>query len=182
MRASEAIRVSLSKVERVSKMIKSLCDLLVVAVGVVWIVLLGFAIAGGFSGEGESPFSVNLGTLVYLSVILALVAAFLIVVSRIFAAVVEGESPFRKKQVKRIRLLAYLMIAKAFIEALFSAGNALIMQIGEWDIMCIDTGFLGDQTIFFIDAGALFMAVVIICLSVVFEYGTLLQRLSDEAA
>lgn len=181
MRASEAIGVALARVEKASRAIKLLCDALIFVIAAVWVVLVGFSIAGEFKG-GSTPFTVNMGTLAYLSIVLALMAAFLWVVSRIFSDVARGKSPFCKQQVRRIRTLAYLMIVKALVEALFSAGGSLLMRAGDWSVTCIDGGLIGDQTIFLIDAGALFMAAVIICLSVVFQYGSLLQRITDESA
>lgn len=182
MRASEAIGVSLARVEKASRAIKLLCDVLIFVIAAAWVVLVGFSIAGEFEGDGRVLFSVNVGTLAYLSIILALMAAFLGVVARIFSDVARGKSPFCKQQVRRIRTLAYLMIVKALVEALFSAGGSLLMRAGDWSVTCIDGGFIGDQTTFLIDAGALFMAAVIICLSVVFQYGSLLQRITDESA
>lgn len=181
MKESEALEASLAKVKGASKVAKTICDLIVFVILIVWVGLVVFSLLGRFSGEGPNPFSVNLGTLIYFSVILALMAAFVRVVAVVFAGVVRGESPFRREQVKRMRLMAYLMIAKAAAEALFSVGNSSIMQLDNWTFMCIDSGLFSGK-MFYVDAGSLFLAAVIICLSIVFEYGTLLQRLSDDAA
>ena len=177
----EAIDKSLSNVRKAGKVAKVICDLLIVAIGIVWIALLAFSVLGKFAGSEDNPFSVNLGTLLYFSVVLCLIAVFLKVLSRIFSGVVNGESPFQKKQVERIRLLSYIMIAKALIEAAFSVGNSLIVQIAGWNFMCIDSGLMSGR-IAYVDAGALCLAAVVMCLSIVFEYGALLQRLTDDAA
>lgn len=180
MREQQAIDVSMRRVRKAGKVVKVICDVLTVAIAMIWIVMVSFSIAGGFLGSSSNPFQVNVGTFLYFSFVLALMAVFIGVLSRIFASVVQGNSPFCRKQVLRLRLLTYLMAAKAFVEALFSVGNSLIVHASGWSFMVIDSGLMGDQGLY-IDAGALCLAAVVMCLSLVFEYGTLLQRMADDA-
>ena len=180
MKEHEAIERSLSKVGRVGKFIKAACDVFAVAMLLIWAALVVLSASGGFDGDGAASFSMNVGTLLYVSVIILVTALFLRTLSSIFAGVVKGESPFNRLQVKKMRLLGYLLVAKALVEAVFSMGSSLFAQLGGWDVMVIDAGVLA-ESVLYIDGGSLFMAAVLICLSVVFEYGALLQRLSDDA-
>lgn len=71
------------------------------------------------------------------------------------------------------------MLAKALVEALFSIGNTFLAKVDGWSVMVVHAGMYANDGVF-VDAGALLMAAVVFCLAIVFEYGVLLQRLTDE--
>ncbi|MEQ3361855.1 hypothetical protein, partial [Raoultibacter massiliensis] len=82
-------------------------------------------------------------------------------------------------QVKRIRTMALLMIWLAVLELTMSAGSAILFLQSGIEIQVVGTTDLGGSVVK-INGGAIFMAAVLYCLSVFFEYGSLLQQLTDE--
>lgn len=99
-------------------------------------------------------------------------------VANMLRDVSKGETPFSLKQVKRIRWIALLILADVILSALFSPGVIGMISAGT-----LDMGYMAtSQTSNFvsINVSELFFAGVLLCLSLVFQYGMLLQKFSDE--
>lgn len=100
-------------------------------------------------------------------------------IANIFRDIGKGNSPFSKQQVRRIRWIAIFILIGALIDFLLSTPivTALtneIMSFGYVSHVAMQNNFVS------INLSAVFMALVLFCLSLAFEYGTLLQQLSDE--
>ncbi|MEG0503588.1 MAG: hypothetical protein RR547_02995 [Raoultibacter sp.] len=126
----------------------------------------------------DSP-SIGLMPIVMCIVFGSLVAILLRSAWQVFRDVPKGGSPFSRTQVRRIRRIAYVLLAYAVAEMIFSAGTALLVSGGDTVIgYSVTSG--QDVPIISINVGMFAFSIIFYCLSLVFEYGTLLQRLSDE--
>lgn len=106
----------------------------------------------------------------------AAIAMMLVVFIKVFSDVSKGESPFTFQQVKRLRILAALLLLWGFFD-IATAANASILQYGS-----IDAGFYSTSgnMIIPINFTPFISAAVVFAFSFVFKYGVLLQDLSDE--
>lgn len=88
----------------------------------------------------------------------------------------RGEVPFTQKQAKRIRVIAWLLLAIALIEAGLPLGIIVDNAIG--------TGVFGVANSMTyappIRIGSIIVAVVFFFISSVFDYGVKLQEMSNE--
>lgn len=175
------IEKSLARVKKAGRIIEVVCNALFVLAAIGLISMIGLFLFQALGIDLPLPIEVSVKALLYGLPTGILTMAFLKVVSRIFSEVAQGESPFCRKQVNRIRWIAYLLFAKAILEAALSVGTSMIAQVGPYNITYIETGGPSGLSLN-IDAGAIFMGVLILCLSIIFEYGSLLQRFTDETA
>lgn len=173
---SRELKASISKVGKACKAIKYICLICFVLFTVLWIVLmclLTIDLATTGSGGGAiGPF------LYVLSHGLAM-GALLFVFLKIFSSIVSGESPFTIEQVRRFRLAAALLLLLAVIEAFLSASFSYGSQILGMNVLAAG-GSATEQSYININVLALFFAAALFSVSVIFQYGTLLQRLTDE--
>ena len=171
---------SLSRLKRTSRIIRTLlkfsfflfCLLWVVALIILTALLVNPQIVPGADAA-------NGITLLFVGAMGGLIAFILRVAFLVFDDVSKGESPFTKRQVKRIRWVAYALLIYAVIDMLFPTGEAFLMQEGNFHFAYSVTNGPNNPSIS-INVGALATAIIFYCLSLVFEYGTLLQQLSDE--
>lgn len=108
-----------------------------------------------------------------------LIAGLLRIAVLIFDDVAKGESPFSMRQVKRIRLAALLFLVYVVLEMVFPSGQSSLVQQGDFQVNYWVADRSENASIQ-INFGMLGAAIIFYCLSLVFEYGTLLQQLSDE--
>ena len=94
----------------------------------------------------------------------------------IFRDISNGESPFTDKQVKRIKMVSFLLFAYAVLDSLLPKG--VIVGGGpestEPSVIRVDSGYYG------INIGTFVSAVVFYFLSLVIKYGVQLQEFSDD--
>lgn len=97
-------------------------------------------------------------------------------ITNVFRDVAKGSTPFTLMQVRRIRIAALIIALDALVGTVFSPGFIYAMQVGG-----INIGYtvIGQPSVP-IDLGEILTAICLFCLSFVFKYGVLLQRLSDE--
>lgn len=158
MNSNEKIR-RLQKISRVTFVVLTVLQVLL-AVAAVGVVLAGICYAETFAGMLNQLFSgvarelLTTGTLVFLIlcvvVKLALYFAVLTLAGRMFRDFSREDSPFRQIHVRRMRWIALLIFVASFI-------NLFSMQITSW-----------------------IAALLIWCVSIVFDYGCQLQQESDE--
>lgn len=172
------IENSINRISKVSRTIFILCNIatmLVIIVAIAAIcyrVIASFQNANGFSSR-------DILSIVSASITFAWIVVFIQSVARIFADALRGCPPFSVKQIKRVRFLSYLVLAFAALETLFSFGDAVLFNDFGNHVTMVQTTAVSGSSIK-INCGAIFMAIILYCLSIFFEYGTLLQRLSDE--
>lgn len=170
--------VSLARLRKVAKVISVAFKIVFVVYCFVWlaiIVLFGvlafFPELLGISSSGVLPF-------VMCIVFGLLIGTLIRIATLVFVDVAKGESPFTKRQVKRIRWVAIIFLAYAVIEMVFPSGQASLVQEGSLHVGYSVASETSDSI--YINPGMLGAAIIFYCLSLVFEYGTLLQQLSDE--
>ena len=100
-----------------------------------------------------------------VAVMLALVAAVLRLLYRIFKDIGRECTPFAAKHVGRIKWIALLSLAASIAGSAVNALSGRILYgVGQWNI----------EPIWFL------FAAIILCFAYIFDYGCQLQRLSDE--
>jgi hypothetical protein len=105
-------------------------------------------------------------------------AVFIGIVALILRDISKGETPFSKKQCRRIRLIAYLMFARVILESLLFVGATVFYP----DALISLSYYVSESSAptVYLDFEALISAIVCYCISLAFEYGALLQRDSDD--
>lgn len=118
------------------------------------------------------------GTIVDGAIVLAILAGLVLAIRHVG----KSATPFEKKQVKRMQLLALLLLVYAILDSFFADHLFAFFLLGLRDI-----GSSGVSAIVFdrpwfipeINIGAFVGAIVVWCISLVFEYGIELQQDSD---
>ncbi|WP_080798994.1 hypothetical protein [Arabiibacter massiliensis] len=173
---SRELAASIAKLRRGCKLIKRFCIVCLIGFTASWAVLLALTlfdlVAVGVDGE-------KVRTVLYI-LCNGIIISFLLVISvQIFAGIVAGDSPFTMKQVRRFRVTALLLFALAFVEALLAANFSQVVNVPNTYVVYDSVGGAEPVPID-INIMILFFAVMILGVSIVFQYGNLLQRLSDE--
>lgn len=170
------LEASLSGASRACKRLKSISLVCSVVFLVAWFLLLAFmitdAVVKGFDAH-------KLKGILYVAFYGAVTISLLFVAFRSFSDVANGESPFTLKQVSRFRFAALLLLTLAIVDTLLSTAF-----VYGFDIAGIDFAASGNHGVVQrhvrINAEPLFFAVILYGISVLFRYGVLLQRLTDE--
>lgn len=123
---------------------------------------------------------IGIGPLLLCFLFGLLVVASLRIAMLIFGDVAKGESPFTKRQVRRIRLVAIIFLVYVVAEMIFPTSAVPVVQGEALQVGYHVSAASSDVPVLNVNFGMLSAAVIFYCLSLVFEYGTLLQRLSDE--
>ena len=173
---------ALFSINRIKKVCKWLYRLFIV----IFFLYLGntllFLILGaiGLSSSATSGIAADTDLFGLISItIMAIPLLFIaIIVANILKDISKGKTPFSKKQVSRIRIISLLLLIGAILITLLSPGFI--------NILVGDTLVLGQVVSLPIDGSIpvnisqMLLALVVYCLSLVFEYGILLQQQSDD--
>ena len=170
--------ISLQRTRKICK-VCAVVSVVVCIIVLVWRIVGIFSLAFSIFGSSyECSISLATSSLVILSLSGLITAAFLAVLSKMFSRVAKGTTPFSMEQVKRLRILAVLLVIFFVVEIATSFVSMQLQQIG------VDTGFFitGAEVNSFItvDFSSLLFSAVFLALSFVFKYGVLLQSLSDD--
>lgn len=141
--------------------------------------VLGMLVISCASRSLSSLDYLNLGLSVAVSVLsIAATVCVMTVLLRSFDDIAALRSPFSRRQAKRFRLAGVLMVVKFVLLLVASVLPTVALQVGE-----VSFGFPavsdapGSPVL---DFSSLLWAVVLFGLSYIFQYGTLLQELSDD--
>lgn len=179
-KASES-EVALVRLKKTARIISVGFRVGLIVYCLIWIALAGFFAVLAFSpGAVSDSAAIGFRPLILCLVFGFLIAVLLRIATLVFDDVSKGESPFSKRQVKRIRWASFIFLAYAVVEMFFPQGHSSLVQdsdlyVGYW----ISSNSTGSAPMS-INLGMLGAAIIFYCLSLVFEYGTLLQQLSDE--
>ena len=88
----------------------------------------------------------------------------------------KNESPFTKKQVKRLRIIVLLLIIYAVLEFLISTVSSVLVDVNSSFHYSLNV----DESTTEVNLMAIVFAAIMYSVSVVFEYGSKLQERSDE--
>lgn len=103
-------------------------------------------------------------------------AAMLMLAGLICRDMAKGESPFTIKQANRIRIIAWLLLAYALLEAFLPTGVLLYQSYGGGAYGIEHNATFSPS----IKVGSIIVATVFFFLSSIFKYGVKLQELSDD--
>lgn len=101
------------------------------------------------------------------------------VASNIFKDISRGRSPFTLKNAKRITYLGWAMILIAVVELIVSPGFFAAVHAPGFDVAAILTDD-AESLLIPVDVKPIVLAFICFGLSCIFEYGSLLQQVSDE--
>lgn len=167
---------SISGVRHSCKFLKYSCGACLIIFSVAWISLLGIMIASIVVGQVDHE---GVKGVLYVLFYGLVIEALLYDAFQSFSDIVSGESPFTTKQVFRFRFASLLLLFLAVIDAALSTGFIYYSNV-----MGISFGAMGNDGVggsqISINAMALFFAAMLYGVSVLFRYGALLQRLTDE--
>lgn len=98
----------------------------------------------------------------------------------IFRDISCGNSPFTHNQAARIKVISLLLLAVGVMDFFISMNYANIIDLGQYiSVGYVDSMPAGRLLPIHIDLKILIASAIGFCLSTVFEYGSLLQELSD---
>ena len=168
---------SLNKSSKVCKYISISLKIIFAIFCICWMLSIGVMVFGLIDpslADRESAMGVPLLVL-YLAygVVIALLLVALI---GVFSGVAKGESPFAMAQVKKLRIIAGLLLLYAIIDNVIAQNNSLIIFSG------LNSGYVSPNSnqIIQINFAPFIVAGAVYAFSFVFKYGVLLQELSDE--
>lgn len=174
------INDSFARMKSVSRFISVLftAALVLLVIGaLVFIALLIVSVL--FPDSRQDPLSFSGPEIILLAFFLIVAGSVLWVIRKIFNDIAKGISPFSHNNAKRIRWVAWLLLIDVLLEIVVSPGFGAIVHVSS-----LDVGYIASSATKYpvlpINSGSLVGSVISFCLSVVFEYGYLLQRLSDE--
>lgn len=170
--------LSLSRIQRISKVVnralKVIAALLLAFLFMVVALSLLCSIGLINAGLRVNPFD-----LILLSAYGLVIVGLVYVIACMFSDVAQGDSPFTLIQVKRFRIIAVLLLVYVVLDALMSTGTVAQIHIGEFELG-YDVVEGATSSTLSVNVGALLGSVFFGALSLIFEYGVLLQELSDE--
>ena len=174
--ATLPLSMSLERVKRICAITKNL-----IAIGtVVFFAIFVACLAPVASSAFEH--GVDAGVALYLSAQLLLAACGVtgaVLAYRIFSDLVRNDAVFSAEQIKRVRWISLLFVV-VFILGFFSSPAEMVytdVQDTYVGISSQSTQIVGSAHL---DLGPLLFAAVFYCVSMVLEYGRLLQEASDE--
>ncbi|WP_114600999.1 hypothetical protein [Gordonibacter sp. 28C] len=170
-------RKTLCNLKKICKWISFILSFLLILLCVYWLFALGTMLWSHFSSEYINIRNdLNLINIFLYFLHGLVVASLLIVFIRIFSSAAKGESPFVMGQIRRLRIVAALLLAYAIVDSAVSFNNTLI----QFDAMNYGYISTGDSAIVAINFTPFAAAAIVFAFSFVFKYGVLLQEFSDE--
>lgn len=168
------------RLEKASKASRVVSVILFIVTG-LWLAVTLFGAAVLLVGYymPNNTFVTMTGDVFYSFIIAAiglLLSSVFAVVGLIFHDIGAGESPFSEKQVSRLRAIALLLILYVIVDA-FQSGNAdALLRMGDFQFHVSFT----ERPLVKINIGMLMGSLISFCMSFVFQYGLLLQSVSDD--
>lgn len=168
---------SLNKTQRVCKLMRTAMMVLFAVFCFGWAVSIGSIALALIAPDAFGSVS-NIGPIALLLCFIygAIAAIMFIVFIGMFTAVAKGESPFTLAQVKRLQIIAAMLVLYACVDTCVSA-MVPFLQIGIFSLGYTSTS---DSMVIPINLTPIIAAAVILAFSFVFKYGVLLQEFSDE--
>lgn len=167
-----------SEVERSCGVLAVVFKVVVVVYGCLF---LGVALMETFvlAGEANSATDAALSMLLVFPSVLnsGILLLVLCIIRKIFSSISKGISPFTTAQAKRIKWVGWLFIAGFILDLIVSAVAFPGVQYGQFTAsLSTDASPVSIK----INVSMLVAAFCAFCLARVFQYGELLQRLSDD--
>lgn len=163
---------SLFKIKRICHKINILMWVVFAVLSISWLVSVGSIIAALLEASNGALLLKLILCIAYGAVVATMFVAF----SRVFLEVSKGDSPFTLTQVKRLRVIAALLVVYGVLDNAITNCVALMQANG------VNAGYIStnSDTIVSIYFAPFIIAAVVFAFSFVFKYGVLLQKFSDE--
>lgn len=164
---------SLTKTNRACRFISGLMKVIFALMCIWWLISVGVMCGSLLRPElfnNGNP--VNGLTLAIYVISVTTMVVICITLIRIFSDASKGDTPFAMMQVRRLRLVAAMLLTYAVLEFAMSCNATFAQQ--EWISSSVSSAVPTLNLFPFM------AAVVIFAFSFVFKYGVLLQELSDE--
>lgn len=164
---------SLSNIKKAFRIVNMTLKVIFVLFCLYWLIVIGSTVYAYVIDATDKPDFLPMCLYFSHGVVIALL---LLTFIGIFSDVVVGRSPFTMIQVRRLRIIAGLLLMYAVIDFAVTA-NAAIFKYDELVSGYVST--TGNEIIP-INLALIFGAGVMFAFSFVFKYGVLLQEFSDE--
>ena len=176
----QRVEASLDRIRKFSKVVGAILRVSFVLVLLYWLAFTALSIVSmTFSVDFGIETTESIYVLLVLLGIGFIMAILLKIGSDVFKDVALGESPFTLVQARRFKAVSLIVLVYVLLEAPLSPGCMALLQMSGIDVGYVFVDYASSPSIS-INIGALLVAAVFFSLSLVFEYGLLLQELSDE--
>ena len=161
---------SLTKTKKVCRFINIAIRVIFVIFCVSWILVAGMMFLSTM-GEYE-----GILRFIFFCASGIVIAAMFIVLIMIFSDVAKGESPFDMIQVRRLRIIASLLLIYAISDFAATYNTASL------EFSTLNSGYVStnDSVVIAVNFATFIAAAVVFAFSFVFQYGVLLQEFSDD--
>lgn len=170
------LEVAMLRTGRICRCLKYICIACLAIFSLAWVILV-WSMVVSLANQQQGLLIPK--EFLYVAMHGLVVIALLYAATQSFSNVARGFSPFTMKQVNLFRLASLLLILLAVIDAILSTGFLFDFEIAGLDIVA-NEGWQMEPAKLNIDMMTVFFAAILFGVSVLFRYGNLLQRLTDE--
>lgn len=168
---------SLLRIQKVCKVLNILMKVVFAIVCACWIFVMGSMLVSlTTSWTSGTVGDVGVANLLLCLAYGAIIAVMFFAFVGVFSDVSKGATPFTLKQVKRLRLIAILLVVYALLDFVITY-NSVLFQMDTLNSGYVSTSGSAIVTVNF---APLIAAAVVFAFSFVFKYGVLLQEFSDD--
>lgn len=162
---------SFLNMKRVCNIIRALSIVCLIFFAIIYV---AFLVACLLSPEPQQA----LGAIVYTILHGTMICAIFTLIILGLSDVMKGHSPFTDKQVRRLVVAGFLFLAIALVELVFPLDMSWNLAGGSEAHIMLDASTISAGTN--VNVAALLFAFASFCLSAIFKYGIILQKLSDD--
>lgn len=164
---------SAAKIQRLCRIIRNVCIGCMACFALFWC-LLAAAIVVTY--PHDNAFWISLCNTAVFGIAVTVI---LVSLARLFSDAVAKSSPFTANQSKRLVTVAAMITLLAFNDVIFPMDATMHAHLFSQEVgfEVTTSGVFVAPTL---NAGMLFFAILLLCLSVIFKYGFLLQQLNDD--
>ncbi len=167
------LQQSLLKTQRTCKVIKIVSIVCLAIFAIFWLLLLTTQVVASLKTGFDAI------ALLHSILLGACIMTVLGVFAQIFSDALKCRSPFTRRQSLRLVIIAISLLMLACNDILFPVSQSYDAIILNQHIgFEVNTG--GAPVSPMLNVGMLFFSILLLCLSVIFRYGYLLQQLNDE--
>lgn len=181
MNELDAIETAAERVRKVSRVLSGVFTVVFYGAVALFVAILILSIYTVTVSQAESAVAVlSAGVRIVFE---SFVVIFTIWVMRaVFLDIAKGQSPFTEAQAGRLRIAAVLQGAHAVFVTLTSPAiiNALGLSEAVFGISIGASSAATSMRFIPINVGDIVLAIVLFCAALIVEYGSLLQKLSDD--
>lgn len=166
---------SLSKIRKVCRLISTITIVIFALLCIWWVFTVAMIVVSLVNPElFDSVEGSGITGVLLLFVYGIVIGVIFTILIKIFKDTSEGASPFTILQVRRLRIIALMLVFYMLLDSGIKYNAAFLQFNG------MNSGYASMSSVATIDFAPLMAAAVVFAFSFVFKYGVLLQELSDE--